>query len=277
MSTARAVLRTGVARLAAAGVADPARDARLLLAHAMDIAPDRVSLILPDALPAPAAERFEAALRRREARHPVSHITGRRAFWGRDFTVTPDVLDPRGDTETLIAEALNAPFARLLDLGTGSGAIAVTLLAERPPARGVATDISQAALDVAGTNARRLGVSDRLELLRSDWFAAVAGRFDLIVSNPPYISEAEMAGLAPEVLHEPHLALTPGGDGLAAYRAIAAGARDTLTPGGRLLVEIGASQARSVAALLEAAGLLSLTVLADLDGHDRVVAARAPL
>ena len=149
-------------------------------------------------------------------------------------------------------------------------------MAERPQATGVATDISDRALAVAGTNAQRLGVSERLALLRSDWFAAVAGRFDLIVSNPPYITEAEMIGLAPEVLHEPHLALTPGGDGLDAYRAIAVGARGFLAPGGRLLVEIGASQADSVTALFAGAGMVALKVHRDLDGHDRVVAATAP-
>lgn len=150
------------------------------------------------------------AIARRIAREPVSKITGIRAFWNHDFAVTPDVLDPRPDTETLVEVALQTPFSKVLDLGTGSGCIAITLLAERSDVMGVATDLSEAALAVAARNADAIGVADRLTLIRSDWFADVGGRFDLIVSNPPYISQAEMADLAPEVRdHDPTIALTP--------------------------------------------------------------------
>ncbi|MCB1394708.1 MAG: peptide chain release factor N(5)-glutamine methyltransferase [Rhodobacter sp.] len=276
--TADAHLRAAVARLAAAGVPDPARDARLLLAHALGIAPDRVTLVLRDPLPEGAALRFDAALGQRAARIPVSQITGRRAFWGRDFHVTRDVLDPRPETETLVAAALEAPFARVLDLGTGSGAILLSLLAERPAATGMGVDLSAPALAVAAENAEALGVAARADLHRSDWFAAVEGRFDLVVSNPPYIAEVEMAGLSPEVReHEPRLALTPGGDGLDAYRAIAAGVGGHLTPGGRLLVEIGPTQGAAVSALFAQAGLTGIAVRPDLDGRDRVVGAHRPL
>lgn len=266
--------RAAVARLAAAGVEDPLRDARLLLAGAAGLAADRLSLHLGDPLTPEAALLFEAAVAAREARRPVSQILGRRAFWGRVFRVTPDVLDPRPETECLVAEALAAPFRRVLDLGTGSGAILLSLLADRPAARGLGVDLSPAALEVARGNAVALGVV--AEFAVSDWFAAVTGRFDLIVSNPPYIAEAEMAALSPEVLHEPRLALTPGGDGLDAYRAIAAGARAHLEPAGRLLVEIGPTQAAAVRALFAGAGLTDLRTLPDLDGRDRIVAARAP-
>lgn len=270
----RSALAEAAARLAAAGVELPARDARLLMAHALGVAPDR--LALAEALPEAAAARFAALVEARAARRPLSQLTGRRAFWRHDFRVTPDVLDPRPETETLVAAALAEPFDRVLDLGTGSGAILLSLLAERPAATGTGTDLSPAALAVAAANAADLGLAARAVFRLSDWFAGVTGTFDLIVSNPPYIAEAEMAGLAPEVRdHEPHLALTPGGDGLAAFRAIAAGAPAHLAPGGRLIVECGPAQGAAVAAILAAAGLRDPCVLPDLDGRDRVVTARA--
>lgn len=275
--TATLAYREAVARLTAAGLPDAARDARLLMAHALEISADRVMLALHDPLPEAAAMRLEEAVTARLARQPVSQITGQRQFWGRSFRVTRDVLDPRPETETLVAEALAAPFSRVLDLGTGSGAILLTLLAERSGATGIATDLSDAALEVARGNAVALGLTDRASFLQGDWFAPVSGRFDLIVSNPPYIAADEMAGLSPEVREwEPHLALTPGGDGLDAYRAIAAGARDHLLPQGRLLVEIGPTQGAAVAALFTAAGLAQARILTDLDNRHRVVSAIAP-
>lgn len=273
MSSIAAALKAGAARLATAGIADPMRDARLLMAHALEVEAGRLTPMLPDPLPPGAAVRFEAALAARASRKPVSQITGRRLFWGRVFHVTPDVLDPRPETETLIAAALEASFARVLDLGTGSGCILLSLLAARPGARGVGTDISAAALAVAEENARSLGVAERCRFQRADWFGGLEGRFDLIVSNPPYIAESEMAGLAPELAHEPRAALTDGGDGLSAYRAIAAGAGRHLTGQGRLLLEIGWRQGPDVLAILRAAGFEGLQILPDLDGRDRVVAA----
>ncbi|MGP3696519.1 peptide chain release factor N(5)-glutamine methyltransferase [Rhodobacter sp. NSM] len=275
--TAAEALRAAIPRLAAAGVPDAPRDARRLLAHALQVAPDRLTLHLPDEVGQEAGLRLEAALAARVARQPVGQIVGERLFWGRSFRVTRDTLDPRPETECLIEAALAHPFATLLDLGTGTGCIALTLLAERPAARGIATDLSAAALDVAAGNALSLGLADRIEFRHSDWFADVSGKFDLILSNPPYIAEAEMADLAPEVRDwEPPMALTPGGDGLDAYRAIASGAPAHLLPGGRLLVEIGAGQGADVAALFAAAGLAEVRVLPDLDGRDRVVCARLP-
>lgn len=266
------LLPDAVARLAAAGVADPPGDARRLLAFALGIAPDRLLLHLPDPVGPEAGARFAAALRARAARRPVAQIIGERLFWGRRFRVTRDTLDPRPETEVLVAAALERPFDRLLDLGTGTGAILLTLLAERGEARGLGTDISPAALAVAAENAACLGLEARAQLRLSDWFGAVEDVFDLIVANPPYIAAEEMAGLSPEVRDwEPHLALTPGGDGLAAYRAIAGGAGAHLAPGGRVLVEIGPRQGAAVAALFRQAGLESVQVIPDLDGRDRVV------
>lgn len=272
----RPLLAQATARLAAAGVPDAGRDARLLLAAALGVDPMRLTLGLAEPPDAAALRRFDAALAAREARQPVAQIIGRRAFWGRDFRVTRDVLDPRPETETLVGLALGSSFGTVLDLGTGSGAILLTLLAERCQARGLGTDLSPAALAVARGNAAALGLEDRADFALSDWFSAVTGRFDLIVSNPPYIAAAEMAHLAPEVRDwEPRLALTPGGDGLAAYRAIAAGAAAHLKPGGCLLLEIGAAQGPEVAAICAAAGLDSPRIHPDLDGRDRVVEARA--
>lgn len=267
-------LRAGAARLAAAGVPDAARDARWLLAHMMGFAPDRLVLHMQDEVGAHAATRFDTALTAREARQPVAQIVGERLFWGRRFRVTREVLDPRPETESLIALALAEPFGSVLDLGTGSGAIALTLMAETGAVT-TATDLSPGALAVAGENAARLGLHPTF--LLSNWFDRVEGRFDLVTSNPPYIAEAEMAALSPEVRDwEPHMALTPGGDGLDAYRAIAAGAGAHMTPGGRLLVEIGAAQGPDVAALFQGAGLEDVRIHPDMDGRDRVVSGRTP-
>lgn len=266
-------LAQAVRDLRAAGVPDSSKDARVLLAHAAGIAPDRLTLHLPDDTAADVLARFASLVQRRSLREPVSHLTGGRLFWGRRFIVTPDVLDPRPETEALVAEALTAPFASVLDLGTGSGAIMLSLLADRPAANGMAVDLSPAALEVAKANAQAMGLSGRCSFATGSWFDPVQGRFDLIVSNPPYIAASEMTDLSPEVrLYEPHLALTPGGDGLDAYRAIAAGAVAHLASGGRLVLEIGPTQGVAVSRLLEGAGLHRIRVLPDMDGGDRVVA-----
>jgi len=274
--TGAEALRAALPRLQNAGTEGAGRDLRLLLAFAIGIPPDRLTLVLDDPLSDAAAVRFEAAVQARVSRQPVSQIVGGRLFWGRWFRVTPDVLDPRPETETLIAAALDGTFSRVLDLGTGSGAILITLLAERRMATGTGVDLSEKALSVAAANAASLAVADRAIFLQSDWLRAVSGTFDLVVSNPPYIAEAEMPGLAPEVLQwEPRLALTPGGDGLAAYRSILRDIRLVLTPPGRVLLETGAGQGDAVAALCQAAGLRAVTVLQDIDGRDRVVSAVA--
>ncbi len=272
---AAAALAAAIPVLRAAGVEGPERDARLLLAHALGVDRSRLTLHLQDLLGAEAETRFATLVEARRTRRPLSQILGGRLFWDRWFEVTPEVLDPRPETEVLVRLALEHPFTRLLDLGTGSGAIAVTLLAERPEASGLATDLSAAALEIARRNADAHQVAARLELRQADWWTGIAGRFDLIVSNPPYIAAAEMPGLAPEVRdHEPRAALTDGGDGLSAYRTIAAGAAARLAPNGRLLVEIGAGQGAAVTRIFTAAGLDAVTVTPDLQGHDRVVSAR---
>ncbi|OAO06468.1 protein-(glutamine-N5) methyltransferase, release factor-specific [Roseovarius indicus] len=264
-------------KLAAAGIESSAREARRIMAAALGVAPDRVSLMQTDPLPHAAEDRLSGMAARRCAREPLAHILGLRAFYRHEFRVTRHVLDPRPETEVLVDAGLGAPFERVLDLGTGTGCILLSLLAVRPGAEGVGTDISEEALAVARENAQGLGVADRCNLLKSDWFSAVEGQFDLIVSNPPYIAAWEMDTLEPELRYEPRGALTDEGDGLTAYRAIAAGAMAHLGPGGRLLLEIGWRQGPDVSEILRAAGFESLRILSDLDGRDRVVSAARTL
>ena len=275
--TVKHLLEAAYRQLTAAGCDTPLLDARLLLQHAAGIS--REDMILdPSRIVTPeAVAAFDASIVRRLAHEPVSRIVGEREFYGRRFQVTPDVLDPRPDTETLIDAALEVlpKGARVLDLGTGSGAIIVTLLAERPDATGVATDISLAACAVARANAGRLGVANRLDVLEGSWFEPVSGRFDVIVSNPPYIAEDDIAGLAPDVRSfDPMTALVGGQDGLAAYREIAAVAARYLAKAGTVLVEIGAGQAPEVERVFAAAGFDALQRYADLAGHIRCLSFR---
>jgi release factor glutamine methyltransferase len=270
-------MSAAAARLRAAGVPDPARDARLLLAHAASVDAARITLIAPEEIAPEIAERFENLVSLRAIRVPVSQLIGRRAFYGRDFRITREVLDPRPETEALVDLALTAPFERVLDLGTGSGCIVVTLLAESPEATGLAVDLSEDACLQASANALLHEVGGRLEVRRSDWFDDVTGRFDLIVSNPPYLAAPEMDEVAPELRdHEPQMALTDGLDGLSAYRVIAAEAQAHLTAEGRVLVEIGWTQGDAVCDIFRAAGWGEVSLSHDLGGQPRVVSARKP-
>lgn len=273
MSEARAVLAEATARLVRAGIGNAAGDALALMAHALEVPRHALRDALARPLPPEAAARFQAAVDARLDRQPVSQILGFRDFWKHRFRVTRDTLDPRPETETLVAAALELPWRTVLDLGTGTGAILLSVLAERPGARGLGVDLSKAALEVARGNAAMLGIG--ADFRHSDWFSAVEGRFDLIVSNPPYIAADEMSGLSPEVRDwEPRGALTDEGDGLGAYRAIAAGAVAHLAPGGWLAVEIGPTQGAAVSALFERQGLQEIAIRPDLDGRDRVVLSR---
>lgn len=274
---AQEALIAATRRLKEAGIEGAPGDARRLLAHALGIVPERLTLALHDPLPDDAATRLEAAIAARMQHQPVAQITGKRLFWGHEFRVTRDTLDPRPETEILVQVALERPFIHALDLGTGTGCILISLLKSMPFAAGTGTDLSSAALDVAKGNADALGVGKRAKFLLSDWFSAVPGRFDLIVSNPPYIAQDEMAGLSRDVREwEPHSALTPGGDGLDAYRAIALGAPARLMAGGRIVLEIGPTQASAVTELLAAQGFEQIETRQDLDGRDRVIVAQKP-
>ena len=275
-------------RLTAAGVDTAAIDARLLVEAATGASRLDLLAATDRTVAADAAARLEGWVGRRAAGEPVGRILGVASFYGLDFALGPDTLEPRPDTETLVEVALAAVRAgrvagaspdgtglRLLDLGTGTGAIAVALLARMPGASGIATDLSPGALDVAGKNAARNGVDGRLDFALGDFFAAVTGSFGLVVSNPPYIASDVIAGLDREVrLPDPRLALDGGPDGLDAYRAILAGIDDHLATGGFLAVEIGWDQGEAVAALFRTAGLREIEVHRDLGGRERVVSGR---
>ncbi len=266
MSETEALAR-GAAILKESGITDPAREARLLWRAAF---PRRYT-DYDDITNGQMVAHYDDLLHRRAAREPISHLLGYRDFYEHRFYIDGNALDPRPDTEALVIAALECPFKRVLDLGTGSGCILLSLLAARADATGVGTDLSVVALDVARRNCAKLELETRTELLRSDWFGDVEGWFDLIVSNPPYIAADEMVGLAPELGFEPRMALTDEGDGLSAYRAITEGAGGHLTLGGRLMVEIGWQQGEPVSTLLQEVGFDAVTVQPDLDGRDRVV------
>lgn len=267
-----------------AGIATPELDARLLLCHAAGLSHEAYVAGAGGPVQPATLARFGTAIDRRLKREPVARITGTREFYGRGFTIAPPALDPRPDTETLIEAALAVVERRgwrdrtlsLLDLGTGTGCILVTLLAELPRAQGLGTDLSPSALALAAANAVRLGVGSRAAFMAADWLDGIAGKFDLVLSNPPYLASGEISGLAPEVAaYDPMLALDGGPDGLDAYRRIAAGASAVLAEGGRLLVEIGAGQAAQVSDIFRAAGLKldpSQAISRDLAGRPRVVA-----
>jgi release factor glutamine methyltransferase len=265
-------------RLEAAGLAGPVIDARLLVEAAAevsraDIVTDPHRLLTPDQ-----AERLEDYLTRREHREPVSQILGRKGFWKIMLSVNENVLTPRPDTETVVEYVLrdfppHAPW-RVLDLGVGSGAILLSILAERPAARGLGVDLSEDALAVARDNAANLGLAGRVALLRGDWTAGLAdAEFDLVVANPPYIASEVIETLEPEVKrYEPRLALDGGPDGLDAYRLLAPEILRVLKPGGRFAVEIGYDQKAPVEALFREAGAQGVVTLRDLADRDRVVA-----
>lgn len=269
----KTLLSWGVAELKSVINQSAATDARILMAHVLGLERSQVSVRLDDMMSDGQRAQYQTLITQRKARQPIAQIIGRREFWGRNFVVTSDVLDPRPDTETLIETALTQePATRILDLGTGSGCILLTLLAEWPTASGVGVDLSDDALNIAQQNANRLAVTERVSLVQSDWFSNVTGRFDLIVSNPPYIREDDMVTLEPEVRDwEPKLALTPGSDGLAAYRIIAENFSKYLMPNGRLLLEIGWHQAQDVMEIFSRFGNVKLQCLKDLGGNDRVM------
>jgi release factor glutamine methyltransferase len=266
--------------LDATGVENPALDARVLLTHALDI--DAVALATDPgtALGDEGARRLETAARRRLGREPIARIVGEREFWGLPFALSPETLVPRPETETVVETALRLcpePTSRILDLGTGCGCLLVALLREIPGASGVGVDRSPAALATARRNARRNAVGDRAAFVAADWGAALAGRFDLIVSNPPYIASAVIEGLAPEVRrHDPALALEGGTDGLTAYRAILAQAAGLLGPQGLIVFEVGFDQGDVVPAVAAEAGFAVQEVARDLAGHPRAVALKRP-
>jgi release factor glutamine methyltransferase len=267
-------------RLQAAGVDSPVIDARLLVEAAAGATRADILAEPRRVLSADQNAALEAYLARRERREPVSHILGAKGFWKIMLRVTPAVLTPRPDTETILDVVLPL-FAEqeafnVLDLGVGSGAVLLAILAERPAARGLGVDVSEEAIAVARENAANLGLAGRAALMRGDWTSGLDdGQFDLVVSNPPYIPSEEIDTLAPEVRdHEPRLALDGGPDGLDAYRELAPQILRVLAPGGRFAVEVGPGHAGRVQTLFRDAGAEALSVTKDLADRERVVGGR---
>lgn len=264
-------------RLKAGRIDSPSIDARLLLEVAANVSRTDILTDPYRILPDETVAAYDAMIERRLKREPVSRILGRKGFWKIMLNVTPDVLSPRPDTEAILDVVLPAfapgrPF-EMIDLGTGSGAILLAVLAERPAAKGVGTDISFEALAVAKENAASLDLGERAAFLRTEWAAGFGDHsFDLVVSNPPYIPSADIDGLDPEVRdHDPRLALDGGPDGLEAYRILAPEIMRILKPGGVFAVEIGWDQGPAVQALFQAAGFTDVKVVKDLGDRNRVV------
>ena len=261
----------------------PRLDAECLLAFALGV--DRMRLYLDFDKPASPDERdaFREWVRRRaDERMPVAQLVGGKEFWSLPLLVTADVLSPRPDTETLVVAALERlperdSDARILEIGTGSGAVSLAIAHERPRARITATDVSPAALKVAERNARELGLEGRIEFAEGSLFGPVVGRrFELVISNPPYLAESERSQLAPELAHEPEVALFAGPDGLAVLRELVTGTAAFLAPGGGFAVELAPAQAPTVAHWLREAGLGDVVTHRDLAARPRVVSARGP-
>ena len=279
--TVAAARRALVDTFRRAGLDSPELDARLLVGHALGLDHSALTAAERRTLTDAEVAAIAALTTRRLAREPVARIVGRKEFWGLPLQVTAATLVPRPETETLVDAALAAidaggPRSRTLaitDLGTGSGALMLALLSELPQAFAIGTDISGAALAVARDNAMRLGLSSCARFVAGEFGTALAGRFDLVVSNPPYVATGDIAGLSPEVRYDPPHALDGGPDGLACYRAIAADARRLLKPGGCLVVELGIGQSQAVAALLRAAGLAMPPARTDLAGIPRALVA----
>jgi release factor glutamine methyltransferase len=276
-ATRRAALKEAVLLMKAAGLDTPVLDARLIVQHALGISWDTLYLKEDQPLTDGERTRLEAELARRAAHEPVSRIVGRRHFWTLDLAVTPDTLDPRADTESLIETVVAAipdrtrPL-RILDLGTGTGAILLALLAEYPDASGFGVDISEGALATARTNADSHGLAARVQFARGNWGQGLEGPFDVIVSNPPYIERQDLPGLPPEVReHDPMLALDGGLDGLDAYRALIPAVVSLLAPDGLAVLEIGAGQADSVTAIAQSCGLKPAGRKVDLGGIERAL------
>jgi release factor glutamine methyltransferase len=275
-----AALADAVARLAAAGIDDPRREARLLLAATLGLTAAAV-LGNPDLLLPPAEQaRFAALIARRAAREPTARLIVRREFWSLDFVLRPETLVPRPDSETVVEAALaqiadRAAPHRILDLGTGTGCLLLALLSELPCATGIGVDIVPNAARTARCNAVSLGLAGRAGFFAGAWAAAITGRFDVIVANPPYIPGGTIDALAPEVAHhDPRVALDGGVDGLAAYRVLAPEAARLLQDGGIAVFELGAGQAAAVAAIMAATGLVVGECRRDLAGIERCVVLR---
>lgn len=274
-TTVADALQRATAALAAAGIERPRHEARLLVGHILGVGKEAILAHPESAIDAAQLERLHGYARRRAAHEPLAYLTREQEFWSLSFEVNPATLIPRPESELLVeaalafARSLPAP-PRILDLGTGSGCLLLALLSELPEAHGLGVDVSEAAIRVAARNAARLGLASRSRFLVGDWARALAGAFDVVLCNPPYVAEAERSRLAPDVAaYEPAQALFGGQEGLGAYRAIAPDLGRLLSPDGAAFVELGAGAAPHVATMFAGAGLSEIERRKDLAGIDR--------
>ena len=269
------VLADTALKLSHSGIESAARDARILTAHALEVPISDLSLKINDKVSAAIIFELEKLMLRRINREPISKILGRRDFWGRTFSINKNVLDPRGDTETLIDYIIEKPVRSVLELGTGSGVIAITLACEWREVNVTATDISEDALVLAEINAAKFNVENKIQFVQSDWFNNVEGMYDLIISNPPYIGLIEQDKISTEVAkYDPKIALFAGYDGFDAYKSIIPKLTKFLNPDGIVVLEIGASQSKQVKNILNSSGFFDVDVVKDLFGKDRAIVAK---
>lgn len=261
-----------VEKFVSKGIDNSKIDARILMASVLKVSPHETSFLFNNFLTDEQRDLFSKVVERRLARIPVSHILGYRDFFDHRFIVTSDVLDPRPETEHLVEEALKKNFQNVLDLGTGSGCIILSLLAKKAGSRGLGVDVSKTAINIAKKNSVQMSLQRRVEFKVSDWFSNIKHqKFDLIVSNPPYIHPEKIKFLAPELKHEPLLALTDNKDGLDSYRNIARVAPSFLQSSGHLILEIGFDQEFAVTKILNLNGFQDIEVTCDLNGRQRVI------
>ena len=269
------VLADTAFKLSHSGIESAARDARVLTAYALEVPISDLSLKINDKVSANIISKLEKLILRRINREPISKILGRREFWGRTFSINKNVLDPRGDTETLIDYVIEKPVKTVLELGTGSGVIAVTLACAWKEVQVTAVDISEDALLLAQINAEKFNVENKIQFLKSDWFENVEGIFDMIISNPPYIGWVEQDKISAEVKkYDPEIALFAGYDGFDAYKKIIPSLSKFLNKEGLVVLEIGASQSSQVKDIMNSSGFFDVEILKDLSGKERGVAAK---
>ena len=269
------VLADTAYKLSHSGIESAARDARVLTAYALEVPISDLSLKINDKVSANIISKLEKLILRRINREPISKILGRREFWGRTFSINKNVLDPRGDTETLIDYVIEKPVKKVLELGTGSGVIAVTLACAWKEVQVTAVDISEDALLLAQINAEKFNVENKIQFLKSDWFENVEGIFDMIISNPPYIGWVEQNKISAEVKkYDPEIALFAGYDGFDAYKKIIPSLSKFLNQDGLVVLEVGASQSSQVKDIMNSFGFFDVEILKDLSGKKRVVAAK---
>ena len=269
------VLADTAIKLSKSGIEGASRDARILTAFAFEIPISELSLKINEQVSEKIIAELEKLILRRIDREPISKILGRREFWGRSFSINENVLDPRSDTETLIDFVIEKPVKSVLELGTGSGAIAITLACEWKEVHITATDISEDALSLAKINAEKFNVENKIHFLKSDWFEAVKGTFDLIISNPPYIGLIERDEISNEVKkYDPEISLFAGPDGFDAYKTIIPNLKKFLNSDGFVVLETGAFQSNRVKNLMNAVGLIDTKIVKDLSGKDRLIAAK---